>query len=174
VAPISLLTYADARPWAKSIRQAVLTRKMPPWFADPHYGKFSNDRSLSQTQIETIVAWVDAGAKEGDPRDAPPPRKFVEGWTIGTPDLVPEMPNAVDVPATGTLDYRYVVVPTNLTEDRWVPASEIRPGNRTVVHHVIASVREPGSNWFADAKPGAHCAQCRAAPAFDSSGRPRL
>ena len=101
VAPMSLLTYQDARPWAKSIREAVLTRKMPPWFADPHFGKFSNDRSLSQAEIDTIVDWVDGGAKEGDPKDAPPPRKFVEGWTIGQPDLVLEMPTAFDVPATG-------------------------------------------------------------------------
>src|SRR5579871_2963257 len=86
-APMSLLTYQDARPWAKSIRQAVLTKKMPPWFADPHYGKFSNDRSLSQSEIDTIVAWVDGGAQEGDSKDAPAPRTFVEGWNIGTPDL---------------------------------------------------------------------------------------
>src|SRR5579872_6427854 len=96
-APMALVTYQDARPWAKSIREAVLTRKMPPWFADPHFGKFSNDRSLSQAEIDTIVAWVDGGAKEGDPKDAPPPRKFVDGWSIGQPDLVLEMPTAFDV-----------------------------------------------------------------------------
>ncbi|HTS48594.1 MAG TPA: hypothetical protein VMH05_11655, partial [Bryobacteraceae bacterium] len=154
-APMSLLTYEDARPWAKSIREAVLTRKMPPWFADPHFGKFSNDRSLSQAEIDTIVAWVDGGAKEGDPKDAPPPRKFVDGWTIGQPDLVLEMPTPVDVPATGQLEYRYVVLPTKLTEDRWILASEIRPGNRAVIHHVNAFIREPGTTtWLADAKPG--------------------
>jgi len=154
VAPMPLITYQDARPWAKSIREAVLTKKMPPWFADPHFGKFSNDRSLSQAEIDTVVAWVDAGAKEGDPKDAPPPRKFVEGWNIGKPDLVLEMPEAFDVPATGLVEYRYVILPTHLTEDRWVQATEIRPGNRAVMHHVIASVREPGSTWFADQKPG--------------------
>jgi len=154
-APMSLVTYEDARPWAKSIREAVLTRKMPPWFADPHFGKFSNDRSLSQAEIDTIVAWVDGGAKEGDPKDAPPPRKFVEGWTIGQPDLVLEMPTAFDVPATGKLEYRYVVLPAKLTEDRWILASEIRPGNRAVIHHVNAFIREPGSTtWLANAKPG--------------------
>ena len=87
-APMSLLDYEHARPWAKSIKQAVLTKKMPPWFADPHYGKFSNDRSLSQAEIDTLVAWVDAGAPEGNPKDAPAPRQFVEGWNIGKPDLV--------------------------------------------------------------------------------------
>jgi hypothetical protein len=154
VAPMPLLTYQDARPWAKSIREAVLTRKMPPWFADPHVGKFSNDRSLSDAEIHTIVDWIDAGVKEGDPKDAPPPRKFVEGWAIGQPDLVLEMPNAVEVPPNGPFEYKYVVLPTKLTEDRWVQAAEIRPGNRAVVHHIIASVREPGSTWFADAKLG--------------------
>src|ERR1700693_6618699 len=74
VAPMALINYQDARPWAKSIRQAVLTKKMPPWFADPSYGHFVNDRSLSQSEIDTIVSWVDGGAKEGDPKDAPAPR----------------------------------------------------------------------------------------------------
>jgi Copper type II ascorbate-dependent monooxygenase, C-terminal domain len=154
VAPMALLTYQDARPWAKSIRQAVLTKKMPPWFADPHYGKFSNDRSLSQGEIDTIVAWVDGGAKEGNPKDAPAPRTFVQGWNIGTPDMVLEMPNAFDVPATGKVDYMYVILPTNLKEDCWIQASEGRPGNRAVMHHVIVSIREPGSTWMADEKPG--------------------
>jgi hypothetical protein len=154
VAPMALLNYQDARPWAKSIRQAVLTKKMPPWFADSHYGKFSNDRSLTQAEIDTIVAWVDGGAKEGDAKDAPAPRKFVEGWNIGTPDLVLEMPNAFEVPAAGKVDYMYVVLPTNLKEDRWIETSEVRPGNRAVMHHVIVSIREPGSTWMADAKPG--------------------
>jgi hypothetical protein len=98
--PMSLITYQDARPWAKAMREAVATRKMPPWFADPHVGKFANDRSLSQFEIDTLVAWADGGAKEGDPKDAPAPRQFVDGWNIGKPDLVLETPNAFDVPAT--------------------------------------------------------------------------
>src|SRR5579864_5543095 len=87
-APMSLMTYQDARPWAKAIREAVVTRKMPPWFADPHVGKFANDRSLSQTEIDTLVSWADGGAKEGNTKDAPAPRQFVDGWNIGKPDLV--------------------------------------------------------------------------------------
>ena len=153
-APMSLLSYQDARPWAKAIRQAVITRKMPPWFADPHVGKFANDRSLSQAEIDTLVAWVDGGEKEGDPKDAPAPRKFVEGWNIGKPDLILEMPTAFEIPASGTIDYQYVVIPTNLTEDKWVRLSEVRPEARANMHHVIAYVREPGSKWMADAKPG--------------------
>jgi hypothetical protein len=153
-APMSLLTYQDARPWAKSIRQAVLTKRMPPWFADPGYGHFMNDRSLSQGEIDTIVSWVDGGAKEGDPKDAPAPRHFVEGWTIGQPDLVLEMPQAFEVPVSGKVEYQYVIIPTHLTQDRWVLASEVRPGRREVMHHVITSIREPGSQWMADMQPG--------------------
>jgi hypothetical protein len=153
-APMSLLSYQDARPWAKAIRQAVVTKKMPPWFADPKYGHFSNDRSLSQAEIDTLVAWVDGGAKEGDSQDAPPPRKFVEGWDIGQPDLVLQMPNAFHVPAKGSVEYQYVIIPTGLTEDKWVMASEVRPTNRAVMHHVITSIREPGSKWMADEQPG--------------------
>src|ERR1041384_6297517 len=86
-APMSLLTYQQARPWAKAMKEAVLLKKMPPWFADPHVGNFKNDRSRSQKEIDVLVAWADAGAPEGDPRDLPKPRTFVEGWNIGTPDL---------------------------------------------------------------------------------------
>ena len=154
VAPMSFLTYSDVRPWAKAIREAVLTRKMPPWFADPHYGKFSNDRSLTKGEIDTLVSWVDAGAREGDAKDAPPPVEWVDGWSIGKPDAVFEMPHDFDVPATGTIEYQYIVIPSGFTQDTWVQAAEARPGNRRLVHHIIAFVRPPGSEWLKDAKPG--------------------
>jgi len=154
VAPMSLLTYRDARPWAKAIREAVLTRKMPPWFADPHYGKFSNDRSLTNNEIATLVSWVDGGAREGDPKDAPSPIEWVDGWSIGKPDAVFEMPRDFDVPAAGTVEYQYIVIPSGFTRDTWVQAAEARPGNRQLVHHIIAFVRPPGSEWLKDAKPG--------------------
>ncbi len=144
VAPMSLLTYKDVRPWAKSIREVVLDRRMPPWLADPHYGEFTNDRRLSQKEIDSIVAWVDSGLKEGDPKDLPPNPTFVEGWTIGKPDLVLSMTEEYSVPADGVVPYKYFAVPTNFTDDRYVQAAEILPGNRSVVHHVIVSVREPG------------------------------
>ena len=100
VAPMSFLTYQDVRPWAKAIREAVLSRKIPPWFADPHfYGKFANDRSLAKGEIETLVSWVDGGAREGDPKDAPPAVAWADGWSIGKPDQVFEMPHDFDVPA---------------------------------------------------------------------------
>src|SRR5215471_10220279 len=103
-APFSLLTYRDARPWAKAIKSAVLTRKMPPWFADPDVGKFSNDASLRQSEIDTIVRWADAGAPEGDPQDMPPPRRFADGWAIPTPDAVIELPTPFEIPAKGVIE----------------------------------------------------------------------
>src|SRR5579862_173778 len=91
IAPMSLLTYTDARPWAKAIKTAVVTEKMPPWFADPKFGHFANDRRLSQQDIETLVSWADNGAPEGDRKDAPPARTFQDGWNI-KPDMIIEMP----------------------------------------------------------------------------------
>ena len=154
VAPMSFMSYDQVRPWAKAIKNAVLTKKMPPWFADPHFGKFSNDRSLSQHEIDTLMAWIDGGAKEGDKKDAPQPRQFAEGWQIGQPDLVLQMPIAVDIPATGVVDYTYVVIPTGFTEDKWVQFAEARPDARSAMHHVIAFLRPPGNHWLKDAKPG--------------------
>jgi hypothetical protein len=158
VAPMSLINYQDARPWAKSIRQAVLTKKMPPWFADPHYGKFANDRSLTQSDIGTLVAWVDAGAPEGNPHDAPPPRQFAEGWIAGNPDLIVETPVPYNVPATGEIPYQWVIVPTHLKEDKWVVSAEVRPTERSVVHHIVVAIREPGNPWMADKKYGEYFA----------------
>lgn len=150
IAPMSLMTYSETRPWAKAIKAAVVTRTMPPWTADPHYGKFSNDRSLSQSEIDTLVSWIDSGAKEGNPKDAPKPREFVQSWSIGKPDVVFEMPTAVEVPASGTVDYTYEIIPTNFKEDMWVQAAEARAGARKSMHHVIAFLRPPGSTWFKD------------------------
>ena len=104
--PFSLLTYQQARPWAKAIKEAVLLKKMPPWFADPHYGKFSNDRSLAQSDVDTLVAWADGGAPEGDARDLPAPPAYVAGWAIPKPDVVYEFPRAFEIPATGTSNIR--------------------------------------------------------------------
>ncbi len=153
-APFSLLSYQQARPWAKAMKQAVLERKMPPWFADPKYGHFRNDRSLAQKDIDTLVSWVDAGAPEGNPKDLPKPAEFVDGWNIGTPDMIFEMPEAFQVPTSGTIEYQYVVLPYKFTEDRWVQMAEVRPGNRAVVHHVIAYIRDGSSKWMRDKKPG--------------------
>jgi hypothetical protein len=142
-APMSLLSYKDARPWARSIRENVLTRAMPPWHADPHYGQFMNDRRLTKEQIDTIAEWVDSGAKEGNPKDLPPTPKFVDGWTIGQPDLVLSMPEEFTLAASGPDEYQYFEIPTNFTEDKYVQLAEARPGNRKIVHHIIAFVQPP-------------------------------
>ena len=153
-APMALINYQDARPWAKAIRQAVLTKKMPPWFADPSIGHFANDRSLSQAKSTRWSPGSMAGRRKAIPKDAPAPRKFVEGWNIGKPDLILQMPNAFEIPASGKIDYQYVIIPTGLKEDTWVSQIEVRPEARANMHHVIVHVREPGSKWFADHEPG--------------------
>lgn len=135
IAPMSLLDYKSARPWAKAIREAVVTRKMPPWFADPRWGTFANDSRLSSSDLEMIKTWVDRGAPEGEPRDLPPAPVFVDGWRLGKPDLVIDIGRDYAV-VPGADTYEHFVVPTNVTEGRWIRAAEIRPGNRRVVHHV--------------------------------------
>ena len=159
VAPMSLGTYEETRPWAVAIKQAVLSKKMPPWYADPRYGHFVNERKLTPEQIKTLVMWADHGAPQGNVKDRPAPMHFTEGWNIGKPDVVLEMPNAFQVPAEGTIDYQYVVMPGNFKQDTWVKAAELRPGNRAVVHHVIAFVRPPGSPWLKGVEPGVPVAQ---------------
>jgi hypothetical protein len=153
IAPMSLLTYTDARPWAKAIRNAVLSQKMPPWFADPRIGHFANDRRLSEAQIKTLVAWVDAGAPEGNAKDRPAPRTFQQGWNL-KPDMVIEMPKPFEIPAGGTIDYQYILVKGNIKEDIWVKQAEMRPSNNAVLHHGKVWVRPPGSHWMENAVPG--------------------
>jgi hypothetical protein len=148
IAPMPLVTYAEARPWAKAIREQIIARRMPPWFADPAYGHFSNDRSLSQTEIDTLAAWAKAGAPAGNVTDAPPPRQWPNGWNIGAPDAVFEMPHAFAVPAQGAVDYQYLILPTHFTEDRWIQKVEVRTSSRTAVHHAVVYIREPGSTWL--------------------------
>jgi len=145
IAPMSLLTYNEARPWAKAIKEKVLDRSMPPWLASAENHQFKNDRRLSQKEIDTIAAWVDAGAPKGDDHDLPAQPKFEQGWSIGKPDAVISLDQAVSVPAEGVIPYKYLTVQTNFNEDKWVQAAEIRPGNRKVVHHVIIFVQEPGN-----------------------------
>ena len=134
IAPMSLLDYKSVRPWAKSIREAVLSRKMPPWFADPQYGHFANDARLNAREIETIKAWVDGGAVEGDPKDMPKAPEFAEGWRLGKPDIIVDIGETFAV-KPGADDYEHFVVPMNLKEGVWIRAAELRPGNRRVVHH---------------------------------------
>ncbi len=143
IGPFPLLSYADAKAKARTIRRAVEEKRMPPWFADPAHGEWLNDRSLPDRDRGTILRWVDAGCPEGDPKDAPTLPRFRTGWAIGEPDDVWEMPVEVRVPAEGVVPYKYYTVRTRLKEDRWVRAIEVRPGARAVVHHVLVFVQYP-------------------------------
>jgi len=144
VAPFSVMSYKEIRPWAKSIREKVISREMPPWHADPKHGDFINDRRLTQAEIDTITAWVDGGAREGNPKDLPKAPTFIEGWSIGQPDQTFSIPEQ-SVPAEGVVKYQYLTVPTNFTEDMWVTAAEIRSTGRAAVHHVIVFIQEPNN-----------------------------
>jgi peroxiredoxin len=150
VGPMPLLTYDDALSWSETIREVIEERRMPPWHADPRYGKFSNDRSLSKSERDALLAWIDQGCPRGDVKDLPPPRSFVTGWSIGRPDLVLTMPKEYDVPAEMPrqgIPYRYFSVPTHFTEDRWVTRAEARPGAGEVVHHIVVFIEPPGETF---------------------------
>ena len=149
MAPMALTTYGEARPWARAIKRKVASREMPPWFADPAHGKFRNARVLSQKEIDTIIAWVDANAPQGNPADMPPPPQRADGWNHPSgrpPDVIIEMPIDFEIPAEGQTESNgeettfYVPVP--FKEDKFIEASEVRPGNRTAVHHTIVHVRD--------------------------------
>ncbi len=143
IAPMVLLTYKQARPWASAIREAVLTKRMPPWHADPKYGDFANDARLNEDEIRTLKEWAETGAKEGDPTDLPPAPKFSDEWRLGKPDLIFSIPEERIVKA-GERDYNIgIAVPTNLKEDIWVQGVELRPGNRKVVHHAHVFIEMP-------------------------------
>jgi hypothetical protein len=153
IAPMSFMSYEAARPWAKAMKAAVLTKKMPPWFAEQGTLPLAHDRTLSEAEVQTIVAWADSGAPEGDAKDKPAPRQFVDGWNI-KPDLIVEMPLDFQIPATGAVDYQYIRVKGNFPEDTWISAAEMRPSNRQVVHHGEVWAVPPGSKWMANAQYG--------------------
>lgn len=148
IAPFALTSYEEIAGWAETIAEVVAQRRMPPWHANPAYGKFANDCSLSDSQRETVLQWVAQGALEGDPGDLPPPRTFVSGWQLPRqPDLVLEMrPKPYVVPATGEVKYQYFRVDPGFKEDKWISAAQIIPGNRSVVHHVLVFARPKGSS----------------------------
>ena len=144
IAPMSLLTFKEARPWARSIKEKVAMKEMPPWSPDPKYGEFSNEQRLTQQEIDTVVAWVDQGAKEGNPKDLPPQPAFANGgWQIGKPDVVFEMASEYTIEPDAPDNYINFFMPTNFKEDKWIQAAEIQPGNRKLVHHVIAFIQTP-------------------------------
>ena len=145
VGPFPLMTYDDAREHAGGIAEVVESRRMPPWHADPRYSHFRNDRSLTAKERATLLAWVDQGSPLGDPAKLPPAKPFPQGWSIGKPDLVIEVPRPNAVPAFGVLDYVNVDVPSGFDRDTWIQAAEVRPDVRSVVHHVIVYVRTPNA-----------------------------
>jgi hypothetical protein len=157
IGPMPLMSYQDVRPWAKAIKASVSTKKMPPWFADSAHGKFSNDRSMSQTEIDTITAWVDAGAPEGDKKDKPAARTFVDGWNIPTPDLVVGMTKPFPVPAGSKIDYQYIVIPTGLKEDKWVNLSPASPTSPIAPAKNAASTWAVAATKFCTSTPRATC-----------------
>jgi len=135
-APMTLMSYEETRPWAKSIKNSVTSREMPPWDANPAHGKFINDISLSDAQIATIVNWVDSGAPMGDMKDMPKMPEYQTGWQLGEPDYIIELPE-VDIPAEGDDLFPNLNVTIDIPEKRWIRAVEVRPGDREVLHHIV-------------------------------------
>jgi peroxiredoxin len=157
IGPMPLFEYEDVVAWGETIREVVSDNRMPPWYADPKFGKWANDRRLSKEEKDLLLAWIDEGMPRGNPADLPAPRQFPKEWQIGEPDVVLTMPKAFEVPAEtpkGGVPYKYFTVPTNFTEDRWIQAAEARPGAPEVVHHIIIFILAPGEVFRPDA-PGA-------------------
>ena len=154
VAPMPLETYEQTKPWARKIGATVAMRMMPPWFADPRFGHFADDPSLSEEQIKTIVNWAQDGAPAGDAKEAPAPRVWTEGWNIPHPDVVITMPRPVFIPARSEIEYTYEIVPTHFTEDKWVQMAEERPSSPEHVHHAVVYIRPPDSVWLRHAPVG--------------------
>ena len=148
IAPMAFESYKETRAYAAAIETATQKQTMPPWFAEKGVGEFSNDPSLNKEEIALLAEWVKAGAPEGNPSDAPPPRKWAGRWTIPAPDVEIKMPSAVKIPATGEVEYTYEIVPTHFAEGRWVQRSEILPGLPQNVHHAVVYVRPPESPWL--------------------------
>lgn len=147
IAPFELTDYSEVAGWAEMIREVVKEKRMPPWHADPKHGQFTNDRTLSDEERQLIFDWVEAGAPEGDPSMLPTPVSYTLGWQLArNPDAVVKMRSKpFMVPAEGTVRYQYFTVDPGFTEDKWVQAAEIIPGNRAVVHHVLVFARGAGN-----------------------------
>ena len=156
-APFSLITYEDVRKRGAMIAAVTKSRYMPPWHAAEGYGEFKDERRLTNAEIDAIGAWVGQGMPEGDPAKLMQPPGFPEGWNLGRPDLVLEMPAGYELPASGPDIFRNFVIPTNLTEDKWVRAIELRPSARKAVHHVLFAYDADGAlrkQDGADGQPG--------------------
>jgi peroxiredoxin len=160
IGPMPLLTYEDAAAWSATIREVIADNRMPPWYADPRYGHFSNDRRLAAEEREALLAWIDQGTPKGKDEDLPPPRQFVAGWRIGQPDLVFTMAEEFTVPAEAPkagVPYKYFSVDTNFQEDRWVVRAEAKPGAPGVVHHIVVFIAPPGQPFRQDGSSRVLC-----------------
>ena len=146
IAPFAMDSYAEVVGWGETIREVIANRRMPPWHANPDFGHFSNDNRMSDEEKQLLDQWIKNGMPEGDPNNRPPPRTFVEGWTLGRPDLVVRMPEEFTVAPVGVVPYQYFTVDPGFTEGKWVRASEVRPGVPSVVHHVIVFINPPGGD----------------------------
>lgn len=154
IAPMAFETYEETRRYAAAIRVAAVNRTMPPWFAVPGIGRFSNDPSLNDGEIRALAAWAEAEAPAGNRSDAPAKQIWSGRWTMAEPEMVVKMAEGVKIPADGEVDYTYEIVPTNFKEGRWVQGSEILPGMPENVHHAVVYVRPPGSPWLKHAPVG--------------------
>ena len=154
IAPVSFVNYQQTKREAEKIAERASSRTMPPWFADPRFGKFSDDPSLTREQIETLVAWAKDNTPAGNEADAPPPRKWVGQWNIPKPDLVISMPVPVKIPARGQVNYTYEIVPTHFLKDTWIQISQVSPSSPQYVHHAVVYIRPPSSKWLRSATVG--------------------
>ena len=154
IAPMAFVAYSETRPWAGAIAEQTRSRRMPPWFADPRYGHFSNDPSLTPQQIDTVGAWAAGGSPAGNRKDAPAPRPWAGGWNIPQPNATLAMPARVAIPAEGDVEYTYEIVPTNFTAGRWVEMSQVMPSSPGHVHHAVVYIRPPESKWLRHAPVG--------------------
>jgi len=152
-APMSFRDYKEVRPWAKAIKQQVVTRTMPPWHADPAIDTFSNSRRLTDAEVATVSKWVDAGSPEGNPSDMPKMPQFVDGWSFGKPDMVFDTGVDFHIPADGVVQYQYFKVDPGFKEDTWVQAAEVRPSQRSQVHHILVFVTEGGKRTASQTEP---------------------
>src|SRR5262249_16666270 len=150
VAPMPLLTYEQVRPWAAAIKEAVILRKMPPWFADAPRGHFTNDTRLSEEQIAVIRKWAESSAPEGDAKDSPAPKQFTEGWQSGKPDVILRLPHEEKLPGNGQDVWKFIFFDKTFEQETWIRGLEIRPGNRKVVHHANVFIVTPEGKGPAD------------------------
>ena len=152
IAPFAMNSYSEVVGWAETMREVVADQRMPPWHANPKFGHFSNDNRMPAEEQKLLNQWIENGMPEGSPGELPTPTRYVEGWTLGRPDLIVSMPESFTVSRDGVVPYQYFTVDPGFKEGKWVRASEVRPGVRSVVHHVIVFINPPGGDPILEEK----------------------